>query len=192
MTALRRRISGLALGGTLLLGMMAAAPIASAQEPEFPAFVPYCFNGATFDAEAGQDLFLYCDWAATTKGLVQMFTKADLKSHTLTDASGHVVWSINPKQGASFWSSPIRFLASDAGLECKQRDLWRSRWSYTVPALPVGTYTLTTNEAYSHPVNDGYHTCSFEGQPISPTPSLYPAGPQVPSVVTIVVSAAQP
>jgi hypothetical protein len=59
-------------------------------------------------------------------------------------------------------------------------------WHFTLPALPDGTYSLTTTEAFRHPVNDGYHTCSFEGERFPP-PSLSSAGPRPTSVVTIVV-----
>jgi hypothetical protein len=106
----------------------------------------------------------------------------------LTDASGHVVWSIGPKEGAAYWSSPYPGPAADQGVDCKEDTLWGSDWEFTVPGLPAGTYTLTTTEMYKHPVNDGYHTCSFEGEPISDTPSLYPAGLRL-NVVTIVVAA---
>ena len=60
-----------------------------------------------------------------------------------------------------------------------------------LPALPDGTYTLTTTESFRHPVNDGYHTCSSEGERFPP-PSLSSAGPRPTSVVTIVVGGPVP
>ena len=182
----RRTVVRFALSGTLLLGLMAAAPVASAQGE--PAFVPYCIDGSEWQAEPGQDLLVVCGWGATTRGLLQMFIANDTKSHVLTDSAGHVVWSLSPSQGAPYWGPLIKGPASDQGIECKGGTFWTSDWEYTVPGLPAGTYTLTTTEVYKHPVNDGYHTCSFEGQPISPTPSKYPAG-TVLSVETIVVAA---
>jgi len=180
---LRRTFASL-LSGTLLLGLL-AAPTASAADD--PVFVPYCFPGAEFQAEPGQDLLVVCGWGATTRGLLQMFIKADLKTHTLTDASGNVVWSIGPKAGLAYWSSPLKGPASDQGIDCKSGNFWVADWEYTVPGLPAGTYTLTTTEVFRHPINDGYHTCTFDGEPLADTPSLYPAGTTT-TVVTIVVA----
>ena len=45
----RRTVVRLALSGTLLLGLMAAAPVASAQGE--PAFVPYCIDGSEWQAD---------------------------------------------------------------------------------------------------------------------------------------------
>jgi hypothetical protein len=184
---LRRKFARLALGGTLLLGMTAVAPTVSAEDD--PAWTPYCLNGIEIAAEPGQDLLVACGWGATTKGLMQMYINADLKSHTLTDASGHVVWSIGPEEGAAYWDTPTKGSASDAGLDCKGGSLWGATWRYIVPGLPAGTYTLTTDEVFKFPVNDGFHTCSYEGEPVSGTPSLYREGPPQ-SVVTIVVAVA--
>jgi hypothetical protein len=182
----RRSFARLALAGALLLGLTAAAPTVSAQGD--PAFTPYCIDGLEIQAEPGQDLLVVCGWGATTKGLLQMFIKADATNFVLTDASGNVVWSLGQKESAAYWGKPYSLADSDQGVDCKEDTFWAADWQYTLPGLSAGTYTLTTTDAYRHPINDGYHTCSFDGEPISPTPSLYRTGVTT-SVVTIVVAA---
>lgn len=184
MRKLRRTFASL-LSGALLLGLV-AAPTASAADD--PIFVPYCLDGTEVQVEPDQDFVVVCGWGATTRGLLQMFIKADVKTHTLTDAAGNVVWSIGPKEGMAYWSRPLKGPASDQGIECKGKVFWVADWEYPLSGLPAGTYTLTTTEVYRHPINDGYHTCTFEGEPLSSPPSLYPAG-EITSVVTIVVAA---
>ena len=65
MSIARRQMARLALAGIVVLGLTAPAPIAAAQDE--PVFIPYCFNGATFDVESGQDMLLACGWSATTR-----------------------------------------------------------------------------------------------------------------------------
>jgi len=59
-------------------------------------------------------------------------------------------------------------------------------WRYPLGVLDDGTYALTWSETLTHPVNDGMHTCTYQGEQI-PSPSLYPAGALPTVVVTIVV-----
>ena len=189
MSIARRHISRLALAGIVVLGLTASAPIAAAQDE--PAFIPYCFNGATFDVESGQDMLLACGWSATTRGLLVSFLNADVKSYALVDSSGNVVWTLDAAQDDAYWGDLTKIPAADAGVECAQNDVWVVNWHFMLPALPDGTYTLTTTEAFRHPVNDGYHTCSSEGERFPP-PSLSSAGPRPTSVVTIVVGGPAP
>jgi hypothetical protein len=166
-----------------LLALSTLAPAVSAQGE--PVLFDACFNGQ-ITLNAADNNTLACSWGAKTKGLVQMFVKADVRSFVLTDASGKVVWKLDPDQAAAVWSDPVTVTQSDWGFECVRDVGWFARWWYPLGALEPGTYTLTRNETYLHPVNDGMHTCSIEGERIPP-PSLYPAGPLPEVVVTITI-----
>ena len=51
-------------------------------------FIPYCFDGATFDVESGQDM----PWLAVVghdQGTPRSFLNADVKSYALADSSGN-------------------------------------------------------------------------------------------------------
>lgn len=175
------RRAGFALAGAFLL-LALGSSVASAQDE--PAFVPYCFDGGTFEVESGQDILLGCGWGATTKGLMQSFLNSNSKTLVLTDESGAVVWSLSRSEAADYWSALTSGPDGD-GLECAGGVLYGAFWSYTLPALPDGTYTLTTSETFAHPINDGFHTCSFDGEAI-PAPSKVPAT-SFDTVLTIVV-----
>jgi hypothetical protein len=148
--------------------------------------VDACFDGS-ISVDSGQDIELSCGWGAKTKGQLNEFLTADIRSFTLTNGAGIEVASLDATQAATYWRSPITLPASIIGLECVREDTWAMPWRYPLGVLDDGIYMLTWNEALTHPVNDGMHTCSIDGERIPP-PSLYPAGPLPTVVMTIVVS----
>lgn len=168
----------------MLLALAAAVPAASAQSP---TYVYWCFGDNTVTVSQTDDIILRCPWGAKTAGLVRMFLNGDVISFELKDGNGNVVWTLDAEDAATYWSDPVKVKASDFGFECRPDVQWLSRLLVPLGTLAAGTYRLTVNETYLHPVNDGMHTCSIEGQRIPP-PSLYPAGPLPTVVVTIVVS----
>jgi hypothetical protein len=177
-----RRMSGLLVA--MLLALSVAAPAASAQEP---TYVYWCFGDESVTVSQNDYIVLRCPWGAKTAGLVRMFLNGDVISFELNDGTGNVVWTLDPEEAATYWTEPVKVKASDFGFECKPDVEWLSRLLVPLGTLAAGTYTLTVNETYTHPVNDGMHTCSIEGERIPP-PSLYPAGPLPTVVMTIVVS----
>jgi hypothetical protein len=54
----------------------------------------------------------------------------------------------------------------------------------------VGVYTVTRTETYRHPVNDGFHTCWFDGEQVVPPPSLYRGS--FDALTTLVVAPVEP
>jgi hypothetical protein len=168
----------------MLLALSVAVPAASAQDT---AYVYWCFGDETVTVNRTDDIVLRCPWGARTEGLVRMFLNGDVISFELKDQGGKVVWALAPEDAAKYWTDPVRVSASDFGLECRPDVQWMSRLLVPVGTLAAGAYTLTVNETYLHPVNDGMHTCSMGGVPF-PSPSLYPAGPLPTVVLSIVVS----
>ena len=177
-----RRITTLLIA--MLLSLSVAVPAASAQEP---TYVYWCFGDTTVTVSQTDDIILRCPWGAKTEGLLRMYLNSDVISFELKDGTGNVVWALDAEDAATYWSDPFKVKASDVGFECKPDVSWASRLTVPLGTLAVGTYTLTVNETYLHPVNDGIHTCSIDGERIPP-PSLYPAGPLPTVVMTIVVS----
>lgn len=177
-----RRIISLLIA--MLLALSVAAPAASAQEP---TYVYWCFGDSMVTVGHTDDIALRCPWGAKTEGQVRMFLNGDVISFELRDGNGNAVWTLDPEDAATYWSDPFKVKASDVGFECKPDVTWASRLTIPLPTLPADTYTLIVNETYLHPVNDGIHTCSIDGERIPP-PSLYPAGPLPTVVMTIVVS----
>jgi hypothetical protein len=168
----------------MLLALSVAAPAASAQEP---TYVYWCFGDETVTVRQTDDITLRCPWGAKTEGQMRMFLNSDVISFELKDGTGNVVWALDAEDAATYWSDPIKGKASDFGFECKPDVSWLSRLTVPLGTLAAGTYTLTVNETYLHPVNDGIHTCTIDGERIPP-PSLYPAGPLPTVVMTIIVS----
>ncbi len=176
-----RRI--IALVVAMLLALSVAAPAASAQSP---TEVDTCWSDTVAVSQLDY-IVLHCPWGAKTEGLVRMFLNGDVISFELKDETGNLVWTLGAKDAATYWSDPFKVKASDFGFECRPDVTWVSHYLVPLGTLEAGTYTLTVNETYLHPVNDGLHTCTYEGEKI-PSPSLYPAGPLPTVVVTIVVS----
>jgi hypothetical protein len=175
-------MSGLLLA--MLLALSVAVPAASAQSP---TYVYWCFGDTTATVNHLDDIVLRCPWGAKTYGQMQMFLNSDVISFELKDGTGNVVWALDAEDAATYWSDPFKVKASDVGFECKPDVSWASRLTVPLGTLAAGTYTLTVNETYLHPVNDGIHTCSMDGERFPP-PSLYPAGPLPTVVMTVVVS----
>ena len=167
----------------MLLGLSIAVP-ASAQEP---TYVYWCFGDTTVTVNQTDEIVLRCPWGAKTEGQMRMFLNSDVISFELTDGIGNVVWTLDAEDAATYWSDPVKGKASDFGFVCMPDVSWVSRLTVPLGTLAAGTYTLTVDETYLHPVNDGIHTCSIDGERIPP-PSLYPAGPLPTVVMTIVVS----
>lgn len=176
-----RRMIGLPVA--VLLALSVAVPAVSAQSP---VLVEVCWSD-TVEVSHLDDITLGCGWGAKTEGLVRMFLNGDVQSLELKDGTGHVVRALDPEDAARYWSDPFMVKASDFGFECRPDTTWASAWRYPVGTLAAGTYTLTVNETYLHPVNDGIHTCSMGGERFPP-PSLYPAGPLPTVVMTIIVA----
>jgi hypothetical protein len=65
--------------------------------------------------------------------------------------------------------------------------LYYNVWHYVPGSLPAGHYTLVETWTLDHPVNDAMHTCTIDGKPAAPPPSLYWPGVII-STVHIVVS----
>ena len=167
----------------MLLALSVTVPAASAQSP---TYVYFCeFN--TVEVNHLDDIILRCPWGAKTEGQMRMFLNHDVISFELKDEAGNLVWTLDAEDAATYWTDPVKLKASDFGFDCMPDTQWLSRLLVPLGTLDAGTYTLTVNETYLHPVNDGGHTCSIDGERIPP-PSLYPAGPLPTRVVTIVVS----
>ncbi len=178
---LRRIITSLI---AMLLALSVAAPAASAQGS--PKYFYVCFGGTVTVSLADENV-LRCSWGAKTEGQMRMFLNGDVISFELKDGTGNVVWTLDPEDAATHWSDLFEYKASDFGFECKPDVGWASLLRLPLGTLEAGTYTLTINETYLHPVNDGLQACSMDGERF-PAPSLYPAGPLPTVVTTIVVS----
>jgi hypothetical protein len=169
----------------LLLALSVAVPAASAQDQD-PTYVYWCFGDTSATVSRDDDIVLRCPWGAKTAGQLQMFLNHDVISFELKDGNGNVFWTLDAEDAATYWTEPVKLKASDFGFECKPDVQWLTRLLVPLGTLAAGTYTLTVNETYTNPVNDGIHTCSIEGERIPP-PSLYPAGPLPTVVMTITV-----
>jgi hypothetical protein len=168
-----------------LLALSALAPVAAADDPE-PAIVGPCIDGLTWYAEPGQPLGFWCGWGGQTYGSMRSFLTANVRSFTVTDASGAVVIDLDPTEAAAVWRKPMRLEAEPGEVTCASRWGWLMQWRYPAEGLEAGVYTMTWTETLTHPVNDQYHTCWFaDGTRLVPPPSLY-SGPSN-AVSTLVV-----
>ncbi len=165
-----RRIAVLVVAA--LLALSALAPAASADEE--PAIVGPCVDGLTWYAEPGQPLQFRCGWGAQTYGQMRSFLTSDVRSLMVTDETGAVVLDLDPAEAAAFWWEPMRLEAEPGELTCASRWGWLMPWRYPAEGLEAGVYTITWTETYTHPVNDGMHTCWWDdGTRWEPVPSLY-------------------
>jgi hypothetical protein len=172
---------------TLGLSLALFVPPVAAQDGEAAVVYP-CADGETFTVEEGQPIVLFCGWFATSKGLLVDFRTAHVGTYVLM-SGGQETWSLGAGEVAAHWSAPYQFSAAGLGLACVHEDVWVTGWEFQLGTLDPGTYTLVSDEWLTHPVNDGAHTCSFDGERI-PAPSLYWTGPLYHSQVTIVVEPA--
>ena len=176
-----------------LLAMSTIVPAVSAFEPGEQAFVAPCFDigqfGGTWMAEPGQPIRFTCGWGATTKGGLLSFLTADTRSFTVQDKDGNTVLAVGPADGVPGWGLPQRGPSDDgSGVTCASPFGWSVGWNHvSEDGLPEGVYTVTWTETLRHPVNDGFHTCSFEGVRLVPAPSKAPAG-SLDVVTTLVVA----
>lgn len=154
----------------LLLGVW-IVPSTSAREPV--VVFPYA-DGWTFDAHKNQDILVRWGWFAATQGLVNAYMEADHKDYTLMDAAGNVVLYISEEEAQQYFLEPFPLAPEEAGLECPMPQIWLQYWVYELGKLPAGTYTLQMRVRLDHPVNDGFHLCTEDGEPIVQPPSLTP------------------
>jgi hypothetical protein len=90
----------------------------------------------------------------------------------VTDADGKPVVDLDAASARAYWWNPVRLEDTDS--VCASRWYWMTPWRYPLAAgLPAGEYTVTWTETWTHPVNDGLHTCWWEGTRLAPAPSLY-------------------
>lgn len=165
------------------LALSALAPAISAQED--PTDVYPCFDGETFQVEQGAEIRLFCGWGFNARGLVRAYLTSIERSLVLRDEHGAVIWSRSPKDTAGDWLAPVFSRASDyPPLVCHPDVGGVLMWEYFLELAP-GTYTMTETDTLRHPVTDGYHQCWYEGERLSPQPSLF-SGTTV-STVTIIV-----
>jgi hypothetical protein len=174
-----------------LLAMSALAPAVSAQDD--PAFVYPCFDPSpdTWAAEPGQPIVFGCGWGATTLGGLQSFLTADVRSFVVQDEDGNTVLAVGPGDADPGWGIPERFASGDEEVACASPYGWGVFWTHVFEdGLPEGVYTVTWTETLRHPVNDGSHTCRFEGEPVVLPPSLFRGS--FDAVSTLVVAPSEP
>jgi hypothetical protein len=174
-----------------LLAMSTLVPAVTAQDD--PAFVAPCFDPSpdTWTAEPGQAILFGCGWGATTLGGLQSFLTADVRSFVVRDEDDNIVLAIGPDDADPGWGTPERFPSGDEEVTCASPYGWGVFWTHLFEnGLPEGVYTVTWTETLRHPVNDGQHTCRFEGEPVVPPPSLT-RGP-FDAVSTLVVAPSEP
>jgi hypothetical protein len=163
----------------VLLIVALSGGVAHAQEPT--VWLWSGVDGSTFDDVKTTDVIGFIDgWGASTPGLVKMYLKANHTSLVLKNAdTGEVLLSVTDEQiaqnylGLSF-GTPEEVWG--AGMVCPMPYQWYIVWQYGYGSLPAGRYTLVETWTLDHPVNDALHTCTVDGEPASPPPSLYSAG----------------
>ena len=158
----------------VLAGVMSGA--ASAQNgSDVPVWVYE--DGAEICAGPEDNIIFLDGWLATTRGLVNMFLGAYTMSFTLYDEDNVDIFSLSEEESDDYWGPIMSMVPEDWGLSCPMPYIAGVLWEYDYGALEEGTYTLITEWDFRHPVNDGYHACTDPetGEPVSPTPSLYPA-----------------
>ncbi|MCB0003608.1 MAG: hypothetical protein KDG58_12240 [Anaerolineae bacterium] len=178
---MRKLIQSVVIASMLILLIVVPA---AAQPPDPVDIWPYPnpdpASGGVWTVPENYPVRLIWAWAAKTKGLVRVFQNASSHSYQIIDTdTGDVVYEVLPGAGDSLWGAPVLVDPADWGWDCHGGRVWFTWWEFTFPdGLPEGNYALEITETFSHPVNDGYHTCSdlVTGQQLAGPPSLYPAG----------------
>jgi hypothetical protein len=167
----RRR--GWQILATALLALATLVPSASAQDE--PAFVAPCGDGFEWTAESGQPILFLCGWGVQGgPGRIVSFLNAYQATLIVKDEQGQPVLTIGPAAFANLWGDPERGPSGFDDVTCAGPTGGSILWSYVLAGgLPAGTYTVSLDQAFSHPVNDGFHTCRFaDGTPLASPPSL--------------------
>jgi hypothetical protein len=160
---------------TLALGASAAF----AQDPLDPEEVfpfPNEWQDDPVVIAQGQPITVFWYWAATTRGQIRMYLNHYSVSLALVPAGATIpVWQVLPQEAALHWG-PVETTPIPPGepWDCSKPTGSSVRWAYTISQeLEPGAYSLVLTERFNQPVNDGWHTCTWEGLPGAPTPSLY-------------------
>lgn len=168
----------------VLLTTILVFQAAVAQETETLIVVAH-FNGATYYVEADQPILIGTGWVATTQGQLQVYRNHSFQTFILSGPEG-IVLDLSADESEAYWG-PFQPIPYGEDIACPMPSLWRTRWGYMQEPLPPGEYTLVYTEVLTQPINDGYHTCTVDGESVPP-PSLYRPGEPFVSTVTIVVS----
>jgi hypothetical protein len=171
---MKRKTVLFVLLAVILLSTLLLFQVSFAQEPEpDPLFVFPYEDGETFTAEsADQPILLAWAWLAMTRGQLRMYLNHAYETYVMSGPEG-IVLEISAEEAEGYWGLFTPESPDFFGIDCPMPRAWWVFWSYPVGTLPPGEYTLVWNQVFDQPVNDGFHVCSFEGQPISPTPSLF-------------------
>lgn len=167
----------------LLTAVLFQAALADEAEP-LPVFA--FADGATFTADdSDQPVLLFWGWFTRTRGQIKVFHKHAYQTFVLTGPNG-TVFDLSAQESQAYWGVPFKLSPDFFGEVCPNGLLWGNRWQLDLGILPPGAYTLQSRMVFEKPVNDGAHTCTFDGQPVSPSPSLYRPGEEL-ATVTIIV-----
>jgi hypothetical protein len=165
-----KRVVALLLALSLLAVTVIAQPVA-ADDPPLRVF-PWS-DGRSVTANAGQDIQVAWAWSATSKGLVNEFLGATEHTLTLSGEGGTILYLPPVQYAQIFYVIPLP--PALFGRECPMPMIYAAAWTLWLPDLAPGTYTLETRQVLRHAVNDGYHVCTVDGEPMKSPPSLYPA-----------------
>lgn len=166
----------------LLLATLTLTPSLSAHgEPV--NILPY-LDGAVYEIQTDQEAHIFLAWIALNRGLIQDYLIASHESYTLVGNGETIV--ISEAETEQVYGPIIEAPPDILGFECPRPAIVGAIFDYNLGHLEPGTYTLTRVVTLDHPVNDGLHVCTVEGQPVADTPSLF-AGTTV-STVTINVA----
>jgi hypothetical protein len=142
-----------------LLALATLVPGASAQDE--PASVFPCADGVEWEAAPDQPITFLCGWGTVGgPGLIEMFLRGHQGRLVIEDENGNVVLDIGPAEFASLWGDPESGPSGFEDVTCASPTGQSVAWSYLLEAgLAAGTYTVTLDEAFRHPVTDGFQTC---------------------------------
>ena len=145
------------------------------------------FAGEQVTLEQGEQIQLFWFWSATTKGLVRVYLNHYSASIAVIDEDGVTVWSMSPEEADQYWGPIETFPVPPGGdWDCAKPTGSSVGWEYTIPLnLSPGDYTLVLTERFEQPVNDGWHTCTWMGEPGAPTPSLYRGTASYETMITV-------
>jgi hypothetical protein len=110
-----------------------------------------------------EEIFFVWGWAAMTPGQINEFLKATRDTLTLRDESGQVLKTIGPAETAVSWGTPYPIDPADLGVECGMPRAMETDSVVSLGALGPGTYSLTIERTFTHPVTDGFNACWAEG-----------------------------
>lgn len=152
----------------LLLATLTLTPSLSAHgEPV--NILPY-LDGAVYEIQTDQEAHILLGWIALNRGLIQDYLIASHESYTLVGNGETVV--ISEAETEQAYGPIIEAPPELVGFECPRPLVAGTILDYNLGHLEPGTYTLTRVATLDHPVNDGIHVCTIDGQPAANPPSL--------------------